>query len=188
MQELHVETENIEKIIQTISDISAQTNLLALNASIEAARAGEHGKGFAVVASEVRNLADASKASSESIASLLMQFRERISSASNTISQSRNSITKNRESMEEVKNIFNDVNSNIMSFTDKTESLQSFIEVVQAMMQEVEAKATESASMTDINRNSLDTVSKLISAQHDSISSLTSGFKQIEEKLQELTR
>ena len=46
MQELHAETENIEKIIEAISNISAQTNLLALNATIEAARAGEYGKGL----------------------------------------------------------------------------------------------------------------------------------------------
>ncbi|MCG8636813.1 MAG: methyl-accepting chemotaxis protein [Desulfobacterales bacterium] len=57
VDELGKAAADINKVTETIADISEQTNLLALNATIEAARAGEAGKGFAVVAGEIKALA-----------------------------------------------------------------------------------------------------------------------------------
>jgi methyl-accepting chemotaxis protein len=57
MQQLGQAAQEIGKVTETITSISAQTNLLALNATIEAARAGAAGKGFAVVANEIKELA-----------------------------------------------------------------------------------------------------------------------------------
>lgn len=59
--------DQITELTENILSIAAQTNLLALNASIEAARAGEAGKGFAVVADEIRQLADDSRETANSI-------------------------------------------------------------------------------------------------------------------------
>ncbi len=73
---LSEQTQQIDEIITTVSDIAAQSNILALNASVEAARAGEYGKGFAVVAVEVRNLAEQSRQATSQVRAILSDIQK----------------------------------------------------------------------------------------------------------------
>ncbi|WLT30741.1 methyl-accepting chemotaxis protein [Geothrix sp. PMB-07] len=73
---LHQKGEEINQIVQVITDVADRTNLLALNAAIEAAHAGEIGKGFAVVAEEVRTLSENTKDAAASIAATIESFGE----------------------------------------------------------------------------------------------------------------
>jgi len=73
---LHEKGEEINQIVQVITEVADRTNLLALNAAIEAAHAGEIGKGFAVVAEEVRTLSENTKDAAASIAATIESFGE----------------------------------------------------------------------------------------------------------------
>jgi methyl-accepting chemotaxis protein len=68
----------INKIVDTVGEISRQSNLLALNATIEAARAGQAGVGFSVVAEEMRKLSDVSHASVQNIGKLIISVQSAI--------------------------------------------------------------------------------------------------------------
>ena len=99
--------EQINELTGNILDIASQTNLLALNASIEAARAGEAGKGFAVVADEIRQLADDSRETANSIQSI-----------SGIVTEAVTSLSDNATEMIEF------VNSNIM------EDYEKFVQII----------------------------------------------------------
>jgi methyl-accepting chemotaxis protein len=71
---LHEKGDEINQIVQVITDVADRTNLLALNAAIEAAHAGDAGKGFAVVAEEVRTLSENTKDAAASIALTIESF------------------------------------------------------------------------------------------------------------------
>lgn len=71
----------INKITNTIKNISGQTRLLSLNASIEAARAGEYGQGFMVVAHEIQNLAHNSARSAVEVEEIVKDIRSNTEAA-----------------------------------------------------------------------------------------------------------
>ncbi|NSW83423.1 MAG: chemotaxis protein [Syntrophothermus sp.] len=78
----------IEKIVDTIENVSIQTNMLAVNGFVEAATAGEHGRGFSVVANDIRNLATESAENADKIKDLVRDIQIQIGKVVGDISQS----------------------------------------------------------------------------------------------------
>ncbi len=85
--ELGTAAKEIDKITETITDISEQTNLLALNATIEAARAGEAGKGFQVVANEIKELARQTATATSDIQQQINDVQDSTSTTASAIEQ-----------------------------------------------------------------------------------------------------
>jgi methyl-accepting chemotaxis protein len=69
-------SDDIDQVVDFISEVAGRTNLLSLNASIIASQAGEHGKAFAVVADQIRDLAAQIARSTKSIGDIIRAVRE----------------------------------------------------------------------------------------------------------------
>ncbi|GLH74809.1 hypothetical protein GETHLI_33110 [Geothrix limicola] len=112
---LHEKGDEINQIVQVITDVADRTNLLALNAAIEAAHAGEIGKGFAVVAEEVRTLSENTKDAAASIAATIESFGEATSR-----------MIKDSEQVKEIaegsRNAVRDFRSQVLKFADSAKT------------------------------------------------------------------
>lgn len=100
--ETHVQIQEINRVIQAITDISTHSNLLGLNAAIEAARAGEQGRGFAVVADEMRKLAAQSKDSAKMVTEILTNMKDSIETIITDINQVGNIAQNQAAATEEI--------------------------------------------------------------------------------------
>lgn len=165
---LQTAVSNVDRIIQTIGDISEQTNLLSLNASIEAAKAGENGRGFAVVAQEIGKLADQSLNATTQIAKILTEIQTQSNNTThymelidtNSKENSRavgntmevfESITKTEESIAEGVVRFEQMIQFMSQFAEK---LRGVVEVLSHGTQE-NVSVTEEVNATSENQISL---------------------------------
>ncbi|MEQ8174300.1 MAG: methyl-accepting chemotaxis protein [Syntrophomonadaceae bacterium] len=88
LESLQDKIRKIEKIVDTIQNVSIQTNMLAVNGFVEAATAGEHGRGFSVVAGDIRNLASESAENADKIKDLVREIQNQMNKVIADIGQS----------------------------------------------------------------------------------------------------
>lgn len=167
IEALAARSDEIQKVLDVIHEVTDQTNLLALNAAIEAARAGEHGRGFAVVADEVRQLA---KRSGESAG----QIREMIDGF---ISESRSAVDRMRSSQglsEETVERINHASSALNTIEQSVEHIHDQVTQIATASEEQSQVAEE------INQN----VVRIVEAAQNS----DTGVTQTNDASQELAR
>jgi len=124
MQSMQAFTEEVEKLIGLIRDISGQIGLLSLNARIEAARAGEHGRGFAVVAQEIKKLAEQTRQSIDAMHGTvtdkldgLKTGIEKISTAYRNFAQLFDHLEKSRDSVLKIIGLLNRIDRETQRFS-----------------------------------------------------------------------
>ncbi len=142
MKMIQKSSEQINDIIQVISEIASQTNLLALNAAIEAARAGEHGLGFAVVADEVRKLAERSSEAAKEIAKLIKESSRRVEEGA-SLSQ------KVGDSLQKIVESVDDTADRIVEIASSTESQAASAQQVKAAIRSVSDTTESNAAASE---------------------------------------
>lgn len=89
VRDLNLKSEDVEKVLTVITDVTKQTNLLSVNAAVLAAQAGEYGKGFSVVADEIRTLANRTASSAKEITDIVESIQKGITEVTNVTENSK---------------------------------------------------------------------------------------------------
>jgi len=167
---LQVQTEEVGKVLEVISNIADQTNLLALNAAIEAARAGEDGRGFAVVADEVRSLAN---------------------NTQQTTLQIKQTIERLQTETKQVVDVMNHSAQDAESRAQQVEQVTDTLNIITLKMQEINQLSGQIASATEHQNSASEEISHNVdeitnSAERSLIDAVES--KAISLKLQNLAK
>jgi methyl-accepting chemotaxis protein len=188
VEDMSRSTEDINKISDTISQITAQTNLLSLNASIEAARAGEAGRGFAVVADEIRKLAEQSKASTEEIKRIVEDIQGKSTTAVQAMEQAKSIVSDQDTAVEETNVIFNDIYSSINSLITMVGSVKEHVLNINGQKEEVIGQIESISAVSQEAASSSEEVSastEEITATMDEYTKYVMELQNLSEKLSE---
>lgn len=180
---------SISKAVELISDITAQTNLLSLNASIEAARAGQAGKGFAVVATEIKQLAEQSSQSADTIKKIADDILEKSNKSVELTERMRALAEKEQADIGGAKNGFDAlsqiIEANVTTagiIAEKTKNLEELKQTIINSITELSAISEENAaSNEEVTAN----VSDIVEAVNK-ISDDTGTIKKVSTDLEEL--
>ncbi|MBN1848841.1 MAG: HAMP domain-containing protein [Deltaproteobacteria bacterium] len=172
--ELGKDALEINKVTETITEISEQTNLLALNATIEAARAGESGKGFAVVANEIKELA-------RQTADATLEIKAKIESIQNSTAGTVKEFEQITKVIHQVNEIVSSIAASVEEQSATAREVASNINQISSGIQEVNQNVAQSSMVAG-------DIAKDIAETNQGIDEISNSSSQLNASAEELSR
>jgi methyl-accepting chemotaxis protein len=162
MQAITKNSQDVQKVVKVIDDISFQTNLLALNAAVEAARAGVHGKGFAVVAEEVRNLASRSAKAAAETTQMIENNSKQINEGAEIATQTAEMLDGIVHQSQQVAELLGDIAKASTEQAQGVSQVSQGLHQIDSVTQQNTANAEETASVSNEMSGQASELQKLI--------------------------
>ncbi|WP_396136073.1 methyl-accepting chemotaxis protein [Bacillus sp. NEB1478] len=173
--------EEIEHVIQSITDISEQTNLLALNASIEAARAGDSGRGFAVVADEVRKLAEQSAIAADKVRKTITGIGTESERAVKEMEQTKQIAYEQNQTVSDTELAFNEIAATMNNMVKSIQEITSEVDVINNYKDEVVASIQSIAAVAEQSAAASEQVSASTEEQVRALSTVSKSAEELNE-------
>ena len=186
IEKLNAGSVKIEEIVHTIRRIADETNILALNASIEAARAGEAGRGLAVVASEVSKLADQSKTSTNSIATLIREIRGYIDSVVVSSKENNEKLIEGVSVVQESKATFGAISTEVQMVVSQITDITKMVEQIYEKIETLQTNFSDIVEKSDNTMNNIESVKQISESQTAAMREITNSTTMLAEMSAEL--
>jgi methyl-accepting chemotaxis protein len=146
----------VREFAGVIERLAESTNVLAINASIQAARAGTAGKAFAVVAGEVRNLAESSGHTAESIRDIVNDITENMNQVMDVSVKGTERVSKNldeallaQKAFDSIARVLAESNRAIAEIKESVGGIAALGSSVKGNMDTIERKSVTTGNRLD---------------------------------------
>ncbi|SLM32923.1 hypothetical protein MTBBW1_820015 [Desulfamplus magnetovallimortis] len=157
---LGASAKDIDKVTESITEISEQINLLALNATIEAARAGDAGKGFAVVATEIKELA-------RQTAQATLEIKKSIEASQEATAGTVSDIDKIKKVTSDINDIISIIASAVEEQSSTTQQINERTSTISSGLSEINENVSQASEVTRMITEDIAEVSRTAGEMSD---------------------